>query len=207
MPEAAANTPAKAAKEEAPLTTAAQLPPPEQRGTPRSTPLTLEELQRLIKVPLALLRLLRKLLTGGYFEVETPFTFRQQQYRFLTVIQLDADLVNYIPDVRNFLPHKQGKQVFIDHYLVHQGKVLDVFAQFQQNALFWQRVLETALVAGNVAIMLYQFIDGIALQEAGVTGAVAGLSLLFNKYLTHRTVRWIIRRLYGVLRWGMGFFR
>lgn len=89
---------------------------------------------------------------------------QSEEYAFRTVVQMDADVINFVPDPRQFLGSADGAVVFADAYGRHQKNV----GQFTERLDRFRSVLWAAsILASSPVLLLPKEIFPETAQEAG----------------------------------------
>ncbi len=154
-----------------------------------------EELKKRIEANSELLRSTRKvyqflktLFKEGSFEVITPFQYKNQELVYRTVIHADADMFNYLPPFpkkAKELPAylKTSKAA----YQKHQKNVAEVFALFDNNKKFWEKLVDYSLVFINVGPAAYS-IDQTTVETVLYSVGSIAVSILIRPWLKNKAV-------------------
>ncbi|NME67369.1 hypothetical protein [Flammeovirga aprica] len=129
---------------------------------------------------------------NGGVEINTPLLLKTGgQYSFLTVIQLDADIFNYIPkmtDTEIQLNSSQIKRTLRRHWY----EVEFTFFKLKTNQEFWDALSYFLLTLANSISILYA-IDFHNLVQFIVSTVIASLSFYFRKKIKEYISPYLIR--------------
>lgn len=155
----------------------------------------------------------------GFHEVITIFEYNHHGtvliHGFRTLLQMDADMVNFIPPVDQFFKYPKWRKLFFAHYALHKQKIHDFEQSVLSQHTFWGRLfdgtvymtmfyqvsdvfvdlytqIQTAVALTNGAIVeaVVTVVGGFLLRRYGKTYAIeyakkGGLSLV-QKYIEKR---------------------
>ncbi len=152
--------------------------------------------------PFRVYKFLKSMLREGFYEISTDFEYEGKPYQFRTLIQPDADIINYIPDIS-----QNNQKQWLDTFKKQYGKHLQNIDFFMQRAteshLALSRIIDTGIIAANV-YPIWRFIENYNLETAGVSGILLALSAAFRKFLKPYVVRISLK---GVFRIARIYFR
>jgi hypothetical protein len=158
-----------------------------------------EELIFTIGAPFRLFFFLRKLLREGCYTVSTVYADGKTQREFRTLIQFDADIIQYIPDVHAISKSKRSVRLMRTHYRRHQERLNLLIQLLERNLLAISVFFDTGIVAVNIRPLM-ELADQPTLEEAVVSGILLVSSLLFRKYLKPRLIQWLVKRAFQGVR-------
>lgn len=165
---------------------------------PRTTSLkgALQTAGQLVVLPYRTVVFVRKLLREGCIEVETPFDVNRESFSFRTLIQPDADVLNFIPPPRLFT-EPTARQAFNQAYARHQQAVQARLAALSHQHELWGKLADGTLLVLNTAPLAnaaYDFISVPDWEASAVTAAItAAISLLVRRFLRRNIFRLLIR--------------
>lgn len=165
----------------------------------------LEEFEQFIAMPARTFQVLKIMFTTGCFEIETAFQHKNKSYIFSTLMQIDADVINYIPDPKLMLNDGDFKTKYQEHQQIHLQKVASFVQTFQGDLPFWEKLFDGFLVMTN-AVPLYTLITDLSV-EGGVTSATVGtVSLLSRKFLKGKVTEQVSKRFFKLAGWGVNLY-
>jgi len=164
-----------------------------------------QELKLAIQLPFRVFAFIKALFLHGYVEVITAFEYKKESHAFRTLIQVDADIMNFIPDPQAFRGDKKGLRMMKNLYQEHQKKIEDIIQILQGNKSFVGKFIDFALVVTNAYPIYEAFIDPDT-RSAIISGSIATASLLFRKYLKPFVVEFLMKGVFKIFRFYLGRF-
>ena len=156
------------------------------------------EVYRSFIAPFRVYRFLKSMLREGFYEIATDFEFEGKPYQFRTLIQPDADIINYIPDIT--IHHKKAwLKTFKEQYNNHLQNIDFFMQRATESHLALSRIIDTGIIGINL-YPIWRFIEDLNLETAGLSGAVLALSTVFRQYLKPYVVRFSLRGIFRVAR-------
>lgn len=145
---------------------------------------------------------LRQLLREGCLTVETHFYYSEKKYHFTTKVQLDADIINYIPPFE-LLHDKEFLEKYQHYFKKHQHRVANkVWAISKANDIVDEIVGVFVLFFINSIAFYLELIQSIE-QRGWITTLSIIVSFLFWKYFRKYLASLIFRLIYLNLRWRL----
>lgn len=142
----------------------------------------------------------------GGVEVSTPLDLKSgEQYTFRTLIQLDADVINYIPKIDDTLIQlnlSQIKRTLRKHWY----EVEFVFFKLKTNDQFWNALSDVALVIIN-SVSIFLSIDFNSLLQSVISIVIASGSVYFRKKIQEFVSPYLVRGGFKVYKWLEPFLK
>lgn len=164
---------------------------------------TWEELKNKLKdlsVSKSAAEMLVQAFRDGGVEVTTPLVLRSgENYNFKTLIQLDADIINYIPDIDDTLIQlnlSQIKRTLRKHWY----EVEFVFFKLKTNDKFWNVLSDLVLVIIN-AVSIVISVDFHSLLQSILSIVLASSSIYFRKKIQEFVSPYLIRGGFKIYKW------
>ena len=152
--------------------------------------------------PFRVYKFLKNMLREGFYEITTDFEFEGNPYQFRTLIQPDADIINYIPDIAKHTK-KKWLETFRKEYQNHIENIEFFLQRATESQLALSRLIDTGIITGN-GYPIWQFIEQLSIETAGISGATLALSVAFRKFLKPYIVKLSLR---GIFRLARVYFR
>ncbi len=137
-------------------------------------------------------RLFKGLFVEGFVEIATSFQYQGKDYEFRTLVQPDADIILYVPELKALKEDKRYRSIYFRKHKEHQKKLRNTLQLFQPNGKVVGYVIDAVLILGNAysAFSAYQQGD----LEGGLIGsAIAGVSVVYRKYFKSATIKAILK--------------
>ena len=160
------------------------------------------ELYRAFIAPFRIYKFLKSMLREGFYEIKTDFEFEGHPYQFRTLIQPDADIINYIPDIQLHTQKKWLNQ-FKKEYKNHLDNINFFMQRASESHLAISRMIDTGIIATNIYPVI-EFLDNLTLETAGTSSLFLILSGLFRKYIKPYIVKFSLQ---GIFRIARAYFR
>ncbi|KXX71934.1 hypothetical protein [Flammeovirga sp. SJP92] len=143
---------------------------------------------------------------NGGVEINTPLLLKTGgEYSFMTVIQLDADVFNYIPKMTDSeiqLNSSQIKRTLRRHWY----EVEFAFFKMQTNQEFWDALSYFLMTLANTISMLYALKYENMVQII-VTAVMAYVSVQFRKKIKEYISPYLIRGGFKVYKFAQPFLK
>jgi len=152
--------------------------------------------------PFRVYRFLKNMLREGFYEITTDFEFEGNPYQFRTLIQPDADIINYIPDITKHTK-KKWLETFKTEYKTHIENIEFFLERATESQLALSRLIDTGIITIN-GYPIWKFIEQFSVETAGISGATLALSVAFRKFLKPYIVKFSLR---GIFRLARVYFR
>lgn len=165
----------------------------------------MDEPRRIINIlviPIKMYQLFKEIFKYGSFEIRTPFSYNETDFAFRTNIQLDGDIVNYIPNVGVFPNDKAWRKLVGEKFQTHQNNIHDRLIEINGGALFLSRFIDIFLILLNFK-PLFELSLNPDEVNAIISGAVLSASLLFRKFLKEKVIGISIQGVFRLVRWYM----
>jgi len=136
---------------------------------------------RKIVFPFRAFLLIRTFLRTGGIEIYTPFSYQGNKLAFRTIIQPDADVLYYIP---NLVPYQNQPDIYAvvaQYRAQHLQKIEDIFTALNSPKGFFEKTIDFVLITTNASIAFQTFAQTSQesiLMSAGIVGA----SILFRRF-------------------------
>ncbi|UZR92944.1 hypothetical protein [Chondrinema litorale] len=156
------------------------------------------ELYRAFIAPYRVYKFLKCMLREGFYEIKTDFEFEGVAYQFRTLIQPDADIINYIPDIQ-LHTQKQWLEKFKEEYKNHMGNIEFFMQRASESHLAISRIIDAGLIGTNIYPFL-DFIDSLTSVEAAYSAATIALTLVFRKFIKPFIVQISLKGVFRIAR-------
>ncbi|MCS7005736.1 MAG: hypothetical protein NZM38_10490 [Cytophagales bacterium] len=147
---------------------------------------------RTIVFPFRALILIRNLLKKGGIEVYTPFEYQQYQFHLRTIIQIDADILFYLPYFGELHTNQEFLTVFEKHRNIHLQKIETIFAVLESPYQSSSKLVDFVLVASN-ATSAFQTFAEFSQNSFLVSLTIVGGTILFRQFFKKLFLRWIVK--------------
>ncbi len=168
-----------------------------------------QRISQAITGPIAALRILKTLLSKGAVEVATTFEYQGKKLGFQTIVQIDGDIIFYLPDPRKLDEH--GLSSMQSAYNVHKNNVEKIVAAFSDNSNFFGRAFDSFLLILNFYPLLElgeELLELLGLnkgsfdgQEFGWNTIFVAASLIARKFLRPRIFSLSVRAIMTAGQW------
>ncbi|GAB4337461.1 MAG: hypothetical protein OHK0038_15890 [Flammeovirgaceae bacterium] len=141
-------------------------------------------------------QMMRQFLREGCLEINTFFYHHDQRYTFTTKLQLDADILNFIPPFTHLRSDNEFLLKYGECHRKHQNKVSDQVLMLSRSDNFIERVVEIFYLLFFNAMGLY-FELNESIEQRGVALTIGlVLSFLFRKFFRKLLAKIIFRVIY-----------
>jgi hypothetical protein len=140
-----------------------------------------KDLREAFKVPLETLKLAKSLLKDGCLEVETPVP-GMKGHAFKSILQIDADIITYIPDVRKYKKDKEKLEAIQKGHEEHTKAVHKTISKLSTDSNFLARGFDGLLIALNFYPIL-NLLQEFSTENGLYSGGTIALSLIFRKFI------------------------
>lgn len=148
--------------------------------------------------PFRVYRFLKSMLREGFYEISTDFEYEGKPYQFRTLIQPDADIINYIPDITQSTK-KTWLETFKKQYDNHLQNIDFFMQRATESHLALSRIIDSGIIALNV-YPIWRFVENFNLETIGLSGILVAISAAFRKYLKPYIVRLSLRGIFRIAR-------
>jgi hypothetical protein len=141
-------------------------------------------------------QMMRQFLREGCLEVNTFFYHHNHRYTFTTKLQLDADILNFIPSFSHL--HSDGEFLvkYQECHHKHQNRVADKVLMLSRSDNFIERIIGIFyLVLFNGFGLYFELSQSIEQRGIAITIGFV-VSLLFRKFFRKVLAKLIFRVLY-----------
>ncbi|MEM1137612.1 MAG: hypothetical protein AAGI07_17355 [Bacteroidota bacterium] len=156
------------------------------------------EVYRAFIAPYRIYKFLKSMLREGFYEIRTDFQYEEKDYHFRTLIQPDADIINYIPDIR-LHSKKDWLKIFNEEYNHHLANIEAFMTRASESQLALSRIIDTGIIVTNM-YPIWDFIDKLDLETAGFSGIVLALSAAFRKFMKPYVVKLSLKGIFGIAK-------
>ncbi len=135
------------------------------------------KIRAIIIFPLNPFIFLYRMKVYGYHEIVTVFEYDHRgtvlTHGFRTLLQLDADIVDFIPPVDQFLKYPKWRKLFFANYALHKQKITDFERSVLSQHTFWGRLFDGAIYltmfyqVSDVFVELYNQVQAAAALTGG----------------------------------------
>jgi hypothetical protein len=145
--------------------------------------------QAIRSVPFVVTKLPQLIVHGG-IAVDTPFEYRSPSYSqtrtffFRTVIQMDADVINFLPEPDCLPNDPDWEKLYEEKYKTHRARVVQLFSKLDGvQSLAW--LVSAGLSLVSVTFVGSKFVAEIEtlLFRFSFVSLLVFLAYLFRKYL------------------------
>jgi len=165
----------------------------------------LNKLKAYAKAPVEDVQFILRVKKYGYHEIMTEFEYEHTddgvlKHSFRTIIQLDADILNFIPDYIYYYDDQNWRAIFEQHYQIHKQKIEDFAFSLSAHSQAWNQVIDGGLFMGA----LYPFYDLIANfnPENGYEALFYGVAAaLFRKYAKSKLISVLTSKAFALVKW------
>lgn len=147
--------------------------------------------------------LLRQFLKEGCLTIETYFYHLEKKYVFTTTVQLDADIINYIPPLQRLNGDNEFLEKYQYYFKQHQHRISDkIWAISHANSIVDYVVGVFTLFFVNAVGFYLEIVQSV--QQRGIIATASVLfSFLFWKYIRRHLAAFIFRLIFLNLRWRL----
>jgi hypothetical protein len=141
-------------------------------------------------------QMMRQFLKEGCLEVNTFFYHHNSRYTFTTKLQLDADILNFIPPFSHLHTDSEFLLKYKECHYKHQNRVADKVLMLSRSDNFLENVISIfILLIGNGMGLYVEFNQSI--EQEGVA-FIAGfvLSYFFRKFFRKFFTKILFRVIY-----------
>ncbi len=163
-------------------------------------------LKTAVLFPYNFIKLFHLIVIKKRIELETSFQHKNQDYKFNTIIHLDADIYNFIPHLKYF-EDAEALIVLKNARDKHFKKIKDAVEAISNQYTFFSRVIDSFLVLINLFMVLELFIRGISMTNSLLEGLVLVSTILFRNYLKSYCISFIIRFIVWIVQFFWRLFR
>jgi len=157
-------------------------------------------IKEIATAPLFLYSFIKRLLKYGHYEISTPFESAGQQMVYRTFIQLDADIINYLPDFAQLGGNKSGLKTASDFFYEHLQKMQRIFRLYEDNLLALSRAVDSLLALADLYFAVKFFAEQQWPEASFFTILMLLATLAFRIYLKPRLLPWLMKRFYSIIR-------
>jgi len=156
-----------------------------------------QRLWQVVMAPIRLWEFINKMLNEGYYDVVTEFEVAGKKMAFKTLIQIDGDLINYIPDPTHLLRERKSIKVFRQYHRKHLQNTEGIIKMYEDNFLLFSRFFDLILLAINYFSWLHELLQNpLDLLLSLKAFAILLGTLLFRKYLKPWLIKNAVRLLF-----------
>lgn len=139
-------------------------------------------LKDMLLAPAETLRLARDLLQNGCLEVETEITTEQGPVAFRSILQIDADVITYMPNVYHYLQDPNMLEAVRAGHAQHTANLEKTIAKLSAKSNFLAKGFDGLLALMNFYLLL-QLLTEFSTENGLYSGGTLALSLIFRKFL------------------------
>lgn len=140
------------------------------------------QLRELVRAPLETLRLARDLLKNGCLEIETQSATEHGQVAFRTILQMDADVITYIPNIFQYPKDEAMLEIVRQTHAKHTATIEKTIAKLSADTNFLAKGFDGLLILLNIYPIL-QLLMEFSTENGLYSGGTLVLSLVFRKFL------------------------
>ncbi|GAA4828046.1 hypothetical protein [Algivirga pacifica] len=160
-----------------------------------------DQMRKELKAPSQTYAVLEVMLTEGAYMVNTSFDYKDKTYHFTTHLQLDADVINYIPDTK--CTEEEFIRLWKENHILHLQKIHEVTQKLKGSEQLLERCFDAMLLSAN-ALPFFALLDGATTQEGLTSTLMAGSSFLTRKYLKHIIIDQLLKIVFKFIQWKIG---
>lgn len=153
----------------------------------------------ILVIPIKMFQLFKEIFKYGCFEIKTSFSYNKRDFAFRTNIQLDGDIVNYIPNVGIFPNDKSWRKLVGEKFQTHQNNIHDRLIEINGGALFLSRFIDIILILLNFKPVFELALNPDEVNTI-ISGAVLSASLLFRKFLKEKVIGISMKGVFKLVR-------
>jgi hypothetical protein len=112
-----------------------------------------QRIKEAIQAPIYAAKILRTFFSKGAVEIATSFEYNGKTYGYETIVQLDGDIVFYLPNPRSM--DQKGIETMKSAYLSHKLNVEKVVRALEDNTQFFNRIFDGFLFVINFYPLLH----------------------------------------------------
>jgi hypothetical protein len=142
---------------------------------------------------------IRTMLKEGGFVVETPFVCKGSQLSYRTLLQLDADIMHYIPDITPYSNDEKAQAVLIQYRKTHQESINQIFKILESPQPFGDKLIDIITFGANVNPIFQAFIEGSG-ESFLISAFFVGGSLVFRKYIKPSVVKYTMKGVFAIAK-------
>ena len=144
-------------------------------------------------------KLFKSLFVNGSYELITAFEYQGKNWEFRTLVQPDADIIQYLPPFDLLKKDRSFQRIYLKKHRKHQAELSDALAIFQPNGKLLGYIIDGILVLGNIYSGIIAYQAG-TIEDGIVGGVIATVSILYRQFLKKPTIKTAINLGYKLLK-------